>query len=229
MKPQKYRKKQLVILALLWTGTNHDDVNKFCADLVSKQPAEATAKETLLTFEANKDPKAPVSVFIRTPEGMMTGQPGDYIVQRSAGEFSIVTAAMFADDYELIPQRPETPVLAKKTLACLVLLQDIVLALGADEALAATIARLADDESDGPVQVELKAHLAEIIAAKEAAPAGAAEITPTPDPRETEKVLASLHVDAVELGNTIKTLPTHHTATKAHTQVTALIARLAPQ
>jgi hypothetical protein len=78
----KYRKKPVVIEAMLFDGTNGWDVRKWCG-----------ASTYLLgdVFE------------ISTLEGVMTGQIGDYIIKGVQGEFYPCKPDIFEQTYEPAP------------------------------------------------------------------------------------------------------------------------------
>lgn len=49
--------------------------------------------------------QVPVEFTVSTEEGLMTGQPGDYLCQGPAGELWPVRASIFEDTYERV-ERP---------------------------------------------------------------------------------------------------------------------------
>lgn len=82
----KYRKKPVVVEAIQWTGNNIREVNKFYPK------AE---------FEINIVNGISYSkVYIRTLEGVMSANPGDYIIKGVQGEFYPCKPDIFKQTYE---------------------------------------------------------------------------------------------------------------------------------
>jgi hypothetical protein len=79
---QKFRKKQIVIDALIWNGENLQEVDDFL-------------KQTTHGFTWNDE-----SMFIETLEGKMTAQKGDYIIKGINGEFYPCKPDIFEKTYE---------------------------------------------------------------------------------------------------------------------------------
>lgn len=80
MKPKQYRKKPVVIEALLWDGT--------------------TSLKTVRDFVGNAYQEAGNDIFIDTLEGKMHVSAGDYIIKGVKGEFYPIKADIFAETYE---------------------------------------------------------------------------------------------------------------------------------
>ena len=78
----KFRKKPVVIEAVLWTGRNVEEVNAFIN--------EGQDEETL--------PGRPI--VIETLEGDVTAQVGDWIIKGVAGEFYPCKPNIFEQTYE---------------------------------------------------------------------------------------------------------------------------------
>ena len=74
----KYRKKPVVIEAVLWTGKNTNEINKFVSP------------------NGVHDGK----VVIQTLEGVMQGSVGDWIIKGVKGEFYPCKPDIFAATYE---------------------------------------------------------------------------------------------------------------------------------
>lgn len=81
MTPKKYRKKPVVIEAIQFDGTNHDDIVEFCGGVLS----------------FTRSQELPI---ITTLEGDMTAQPGDFIIKGVQGEFYPCKPDIFAATYE---------------------------------------------------------------------------------------------------------------------------------
>lgn len=80
----KYRKKPVVIEALLWTGSNLDDVLAFCCgDATYEQMAKGSA-----------------AVVIKTLEGQHIASIGDFIIKGVHGEFYPCKPDIFEKTYE---------------------------------------------------------------------------------------------------------------------------------
>lgn len=76
-----YRKKPVVIQAVLWTGDNDTEVLQFCS------------KCFLIQGENLK---------IATLEGTMSASPGDYIIRGVEGEFYACKPDIFKKTYEAV-------------------------------------------------------------------------------------------------------------------------------
>lgn len=73
----KYRKKPVVIEAIQFDGTNHDDIVEFCGGFTR-------------------------DAIISTLEGDMTAQPGDWIIKGVQGEYYPCKPDIFAATYEAV-------------------------------------------------------------------------------------------------------------------------------
>jgi hypothetical protein len=80
---KEYRKKPVVIKAVQWTGENVNEILEFCAD------AE---------FDMGID--GPKNLEIKTLEGTMQADIGDYIIQGVKGEFYPCKPDVFEKTYE---------------------------------------------------------------------------------------------------------------------------------
>lgn len=76
-----YRKKPVVIQALLWTGDNHVEVLQFCTKC--------------FIIEGS-------NLKIATLEGTMSASPGDYIIRGVEGEFYACKPDIFKKTYESV-------------------------------------------------------------------------------------------------------------------------------
>lgn len=79
----KFRKKPVVIEAVLWTGKNVTEISDFIKD-----PKDFTLED----FDR--------VVVIHTLEGKMTAQPGDWIIKGVKGEFYPCKPDIFDATYE---------------------------------------------------------------------------------------------------------------------------------
>lgn len=84
-----YVKKPIPVQACKWDGTNKKELKKFCGDCIDflqVQRAEGI-------FE---------SCSINTPEGRMTVEIGDYIIQGIKGEFYPCKPDIFVATYDYV-------------------------------------------------------------------------------------------------------------------------------
>jgi hypothetical protein len=79
--PKKYRKKPVIIEAIQFTGSNQDNVKRFCSTV---KPAD---------FEMT-------ALVIPTLEGDMRVDAGDYVIKGVKGEFYPCKADIFNMTYE---------------------------------------------------------------------------------------------------------------------------------
>lgn len=86
MKPQKFRKKPIIIEAIRWVGTNIEDCAHFMCAKVS---------------EIYK-PGDKYSLFIYTKEGTMQARLGDWIIKGVNEEVYPCKADIFEKTYELV-------------------------------------------------------------------------------------------------------------------------------
>lgn len=87
MSVQKYRKKPVVIEALIWDGNNRVEVAEFIGDSLKDFIREA---EDLTKY----------SVWMKTLEGATCASIGDFIIKGSKGEFYPCKPDIFEDVYE---------------------------------------------------------------------------------------------------------------------------------
>lgn len=80
----KYRKKPVVIEAIKFTGTNHDEVMRF---------TNGHSLNSLSVLE---------TVKIQTMEGLMTAKKGDWIIKGIKGEFYPCDSDIFSQTYEAV-------------------------------------------------------------------------------------------------------------------------------
>lgn len=79
----QYRKKPVVIEAVLFTGLNHDEIADFCAPNTVKVGGGYT-------------------LLIPTLEGEMTASKGDFIIKGVKGEFYPCKPDIFEATYEKV-------------------------------------------------------------------------------------------------------------------------------
>lgn len=88
MKPQKYRKKPVVIEALCLTEEN-----------ITKELLEFAGNNAVL-----RPQKKGCVAEIKTLEGIMMARPSDYIVRGIRGEFYPVRGDIFLETYEMVEE-----------------------------------------------------------------------------------------------------------------------------
>ena len=79
----KFRKKPVIIEAILFNGMNHDEIADFCLPRVTKVGSNTT-------------------LIISTLEGEMTAQKGDYIIKGVKGETYPCKPDIFEETYDMI-------------------------------------------------------------------------------------------------------------------------------
>ncbi len=77
----QFKKKPCVVEAVLWTGTNEDEIRAFVGTAVFR----------------------PEGAIITTAEGLMLARPGDWIIRGVQGEFYPCKPDIFSQTYESIP------------------------------------------------------------------------------------------------------------------------------
>lgn len=80
----KYRKKPVIIEAVIWTGNNIDEVKELAKNAV----------EHIIFVDNN--------LYIETLEGNMNVSIGDYIIKGIAGEFYPCKPDIFKETYETV-------------------------------------------------------------------------------------------------------------------------------
>jgi len=96
----KYRKKPVVIDAIKWTGENHRDTFNFLDD------SDESNDKPIAT--AGKNFRMAGRLIIRTLEGEMNANPGDWIIKGTKGEFYPCKPDIFPNIYEKV-EEPEIP------------------------------------------------------------------------------------------------------------------------
>lgn len=87
----KYRKKQIIIEAVQWTGKNFDEVSNFMQFFHGHKKAYEDAQEG--SEQSGK-------YYIMTPEGVMTASKGDWIIRGINGEFYPCKPDIFEKSYD---------------------------------------------------------------------------------------------------------------------------------
>ena len=91
---QKFRKKPVVIEALLWDGSNYEEIAVWCG----KTDKNEHGIKDPGRFQRTKDDV----VGVLTLEGFMTATIGDWIVKGVKDEFYPVKPDIFAATYEAV-------------------------------------------------------------------------------------------------------------------------------
>jgi hypothetical protein len=87
----KYRKKPVVIEAVVWNGKNFDEVMDFMQEFHGSKFNYENAEEYAIKSG---------ELSIRTLEGIHTASPGDYIIKGVKGEFYPCKPDIFAMTYD---------------------------------------------------------------------------------------------------------------------------------
>ena len=85
----KYKKKPVVIEAIIWTGDNQEEINKFCTN----QNSACKAYYHDIYNNGN------YTLKIRTLEGDHIANIGDYIIKGIKGEFYPCKPDIFKETY----------------------------------------------------------------------------------------------------------------------------------
>lgn len=80
----KYRKKPVIVEAIIWTGNNIDEIKELAKNAV----------EHIIFVDNN--------LYIETLEGNMNVSIGDYIIKGIAGEFYPCKPDIFKETYETV-------------------------------------------------------------------------------------------------------------------------------
>lgn len=91
----KFRKKPVVIEAVIWDGTNFDEVSNFTKEFHGHKKAYEDAEEGSIKSG---------QYSIRTLEGIMTASKGDYIIKGVKGEFYPCKPDIFSETYEPVSE-----------------------------------------------------------------------------------------------------------------------------
>lgn len=93
--PAKYRKKPVVIEAMLWNGVDIEDALAFVDFEKLPNPPDSAYVDPGVGFTP-----ALGTLDIPTLEGVMTAQPGDFIIKGVKGEFYPCKPDIFDATYE---------------------------------------------------------------------------------------------------------------------------------
>jgi hypothetical protein len=92
----KYKKKPVVIEAIIWNGNNLEEVMKFIGSEFRYDP---DSHYRTIKFSYDKYKK---ELFINTLEGLMQASIGDYIIKGVKGEFYPCKPDIFEETYEVV-------------------------------------------------------------------------------------------------------------------------------
>ena len=90
---KKYRKKPMVVEAIQWNGVNRGEIESFCR-----------YENVEFKVEILKDSTLGMQLIIKTLEGDMVANRGDYIIKGIYGEFYSCKEEIFEKTYELLPK-----------------------------------------------------------------------------------------------------------------------------
>lgn len=90
---KKYRKKPIVVEAIQWNGVNRGEIEMFCGHDNVEFKVEILSGSTL-----------GLQLIIKTLEGDMVANRGDYIIKGICGEFYSCKEEIFEKTYELLPK-----------------------------------------------------------------------------------------------------------------------------
>lgn len=90
---KKYRKKPIVVEAIQWNGVNRGEVEMFCGHDNVEFKVEILNGSTL-----------GLQLIIKTLEGDMVANRGDYIIKGICGEFYSCKEEIFEKTYEPLPK-----------------------------------------------------------------------------------------------------------------------------
>lgn len=88
---QKAQKKPVIVEVCRWTGNNPDEIMTFCGE---------AAHDIYQINLANMPVE--YSLIIKTLEGNMRAEPGDYIIKGVHGEFYPCKEDIFHETYDII-------------------------------------------------------------------------------------------------------------------------------
>jgi len=87
----KYRKKPVVIEAVQWTGKNFEELAELIGSLEEGRPERRAVYDEL-----------DMTLKIKTLEGVMAANPGDYIIKGISGELYPCKPDIFEQTYEAV-------------------------------------------------------------------------------------------------------------------------------
>ena len=89
----KYETKHVIIEAVEWTGNNEEEIKKFAGDKIIFEESIGGSED------GNGYPQKYVQLKIKTLEGVMTAQIGDFIIKGLRGEFYPCKPDVFHEKY----------------------------------------------------------------------------------------------------------------------------------
>jgi len=98
----KFRKKPVVIDAILWTGYNHTQSEVFVGEELAQGVYEMATPECGNGWTAGSYSNS--AKIIKTLEGNMRCQPGDWIIRGVNGEFYPCKPDIFEKTYEKVEE-----------------------------------------------------------------------------------------------------------------------------
>lgn len=90
---KKYCKKPIVVEAVQWNGVNRGEIESFCG-----------YGNVEFKVEILKDSTLGMQLIIKTLEGDMVANRGDYIIKGICDEFYSCKEEIFEKTYELLPK-----------------------------------------------------------------------------------------------------------------------------
>lgn len=91
----KYRTKQCEVEAVQWDGTNVPEIDQFAGQAVQ------WCHDCVIRY-GNQNQCAGYMLYIRTPEGVMRADVGDYIIRELKGEYYLCKADVFNKKNEVV-------------------------------------------------------------------------------------------------------------------------------
>lgn len=101
---KQFRKKPVVIEAVVWDGSNFEEVLEFIYGVNYKDKMDVSFKE----FETLRKNIIENGLNIDTLEGIMTASIGDYIIKGVNGEFYPCKSDIFEKTYEVVSDNDRT-------------------------------------------------------------------------------------------------------------------------
>ena len=101
---KQFRKKPVVIEAVVWDGSNFEEVLEFIYGVNYKDKVDASFKE----FETLRKNIIENGLKVDTLEGIMSASIGDYIIKGVNGEFYPCKADIFEKTYEVVDDNDRT-------------------------------------------------------------------------------------------------------------------------
>ena len=112
----KFRKRPVEIEAVQWTGHNLPSVEVFTDGKAWFGFTGSAARPYYALSPVNTPPES--HLWIRTLEGEMRADPGDWIIKGVQGEFYLCKPSIFEATYEPVDQTPEQTPEMDRTPVC---------------------------------------------------------------------------------------------------------------